>query len=454
MVVLPLVQASLFGSLCFPDLNLTQMPNCTGGIVVIVDPFPVQHLVHGARSRGKEVIAIQIRESDPDVPENLYLAIIRHSGGLDARSVGETAQKILEASKKQEIVACLCGHDSEIPLQDALACALQLPGNAPETSACRSDKWSEIEQLRSAGLRATKQAKVMDLADVKVALDHFTPFPEQVVVKPSNSGGTDGVTVCLTPEAAVAAIGKLLGTVNGVGLVTDCVVIQEFLQGEEYVVDSISFEGEHKLVGLWRYDKRPLHGVQFAYFGARLLSSGDENVKKVVEYYLSVLDALGVMHGASHGEVKLTPSGPCLVEMGARCHGSRGSWIPLVQEGYGYDQVSAYLDAALQPEKFTELPCWPDFPPSNLSKHFMLLYLQYHTDGVFEKLCPSAWERIRKMESYFSELIVVERGCEVKKTIDILNSPGFIGLVHEDETVLMADYQSIHDMMSKLFEIH
>ena len=34
-----------------------------------------------------------------------------------------------------------------------------------------------------------------------------------------------------------------------------------------------------------------------------------------------MLDALEVRHGPSHMEVKMTPTGPCLVEVGARCHG-------------------------------------------------------------------------------------------------------------------------------------
>ena len=35
---------------------------------------------------------------------------------------------------------------------------------------------------------------------------------------------------------------------------------QEFLAGDEYVVDSVSRGGEHKVVALWRYDKRDYYG--------------------------------------------------------------------------------------------------------------------------------------------------------------------------------------------------
>ena len=31
--------------------------------------------------------------------------------------------------------------------------------------------------------------------------------------------------------------------------------------------------------------------------------------------------------------------GPCLVEVGARCNGGEGAWLPIVNECIGYSQV-------------------------------------------------------------------------------------------------------------------
>ena len=33
-------------------------------------------------------------------------------------------------------------------------------------------------------------------------------------------------------------------------------------------------------------------------------------------------------------------TGPCLVEVGSRCHGGEGTWLPTIQECIGYTQVS------------------------------------------------------------------------------------------------------------------
>jgi hypothetical protein len=35
----------------------------------------------------------------------------------------------------------------------------------------------------------------------------------------------------------------------------DAVVVQEYLTGVEYVVDTVSRHGKHKVVALWAYDK-------------------------------------------------------------------------------------------------------------------------------------------------------------------------------------------------------
>lgn len=62
----------------------------------------------------------------------------------------------------------------------------------------------------------------------------------------------------------------------------------------------------------------------------------------LVPYARGVLDALGIRHGPSHGEVMLTKTGPCLVEMNCRTHGGDGAWVPLARAlTGGYSQVCA-----------------------------------------------------------------------------------------------------------------
>ena len=44
----------------------------------------------------------------------------------------------------------------------------------------------------------------------------------------------------------------------------------EYLDGAEYVVDSVSRDGEHRICAIWEYDKRNANGTNFVYFGMEL----------------------------------------------------------------------------------------------------------------------------------------------------------------------------------------
>jgi biotin carboxylase len=137
------------------------------------------------------------------------------------------------------------------------------------------------------------------------------------------------VTLCRSEEEVRRAFGHILGKVNGLGLVNESVLIQEYLEGQEYVIDMVSRDGEHKLVGIWEYDRRPANGASFVCHGQwhRIISDDPDYYGQLVEYEKKVCTALGIRNGPSHGEVKWYKEAPILVEVGSRCHGGDGLWV-------------------------------------------------------------------------------------------------------------------------------
>ena len=91
----------------------------------------------------------------------------------------------------------------------------------------------------------------------------------------------------------------------------DCpaVLCQEFLKGKEYVVDMVSRDGLHKTVMVWCYDKRPVHGSAFVYFGCIPVDSNSPESRILIPYVKGVLDAMEIKNGPSHCEVMMTPDG-------------------------------------------------------------------------------------------------------------------------------------------------
>ena len=88
--------------------------------------------------------------------------------------------------------AVLAGSETGVRLADKLADALRLPGNGGDSSDKRRDKHSQQEAVRAAGARAIKQALCTSLEDVSAFLDTFGDAPVDVILKPTESAGSDG----------------------------------------------------------------------------------------------------------------------------------------------------------------------------------------------------------------------------------------------------------------------
>ena len=231
----------------------------------------------------------------------------------------DLASSIIKLGYKIE--AIFPGAETGVLLADKLSEFLKLRTNGTVLSEARRNKYIMGETVRSAGVRAVRQLKSSVWGEIETWLSAWNPSPYKVIVKPLDSAGSDDVTLCLSEDEVKQAFGNIMGKVNGLGLVNRAVLVQEYLEGQEYVIDTVSRDGEHKVVAIWAYDRRAANGAQFVCFGQRLLTMSDEHCAEIVAYQLKVLDALGIKHGPTHGEVKWHQDEPVLIEVGARCHG-------------------------------------------------------------------------------------------------------------------------------------
>ena len=70
------------------------------------------------------------------------------------------------------------------------------------------------------------------------------------------------------------------------------VLLQEQLEGVEWVVDTVSRAGEHKVVALYRYDKGAANGAPFVYFGMEPMPAAGAAADSICDYATAVLDVL------------------------------------------------------------------------------------------------------------------------------------------------------------------
>merc|ERR1712151_1455242 len=232
-----------------------------------------------------------------------------------------------ELVAERELVGVIVGGETGVILADELSEAFGLRTNGTECKG-RRNKSEQQKLVKAAGLRATREASGTILASVQEFL-RTEPMP--CIVKPTESCGSDGVKKCKSISEAEDHFELLMRSQKKAGAQNGAVICQEFLAGQEYVVDHVSRDGVHKTVMVWVYDKRPTNGGEFVYYNMLPVESSDPTAQKLIEYTRGVLDALKLNNGPTHGEVMMTADGPCLVEMNCRSHGWDGAWVPLAK---------------------------------------------------------------------------------------------------------------------------
>ena len=174
-------------------------------------------------------------------------------------------------------------------------------------------------------------------------------FP--LIVKPTDRSGSRGIRK-ITDEGQLHA---------ALGAAWECswehkAVVEEFLEGEEFSVEFISWRGEHHFLQLTKkFTTGAPHFVETGHIEpGQVAPDVLERIKAVVSH---ALDGLGVHYGASHSEIMVDVQGnPRIVEIGSRMGGDCiGS--DLVQLSCGIDFVGAVVDVAMGRE--------PDLTPTH-----------------------------------------------------------------------------------------
>jgi biotin carboxylase len=345
-----------------------------------------------------------------------------------------------------KIEAIIAGAETGVELTDALSERMNLRTNCESGSLARRDKYIMGEAVRSAGLRAVEQAICSDIGAVNDFLTQHARYP--VVLKPVDSGGTDGVTLCATLEEALAAFAALHGKVNLLGSINEAVLVQEFLAGTEYVVDTLSRDGEHKVSAIWEYDRR--NGPSdsgFVCYGQKLIACDTPLAKQLIAYMLGVLDALNIANGPAHSEVKIFNGEAVLVETGARCHGAEGFWCTIADECLGRNQASSTIDCYTHDSSvFDSLPFHPVVLKSGRMK-WLISYVAGTLKGV------ESTDRIQELQSYRAMDLWVETGKEVHITKNCFTWGGCVKMCHEQEEQMDKDYVLMEEIEQNMFQV-
>lgn len=396
----------------------------------IVDAYGIGRFLPEALRRY-EVEPIHVRSEFPDVHLSYnpgdFETDLQHEGDVEA-----TAAKLRELGVGFVVAAM----ESGVLLADALSAALGTPGNGMTTPAARRDKHLMVQACERAGLAVAESFASPSADEVVAWAEARGQWP--VVLKPTTSAGMDNVHFCHNADDVRAGHASIMAASTRYGQQNDTALAQGFLDGDEYFVNTVSREGKHHIVEIWRYRKHQIDANRSMVSNEHPVAFDDPDAKQVGEYALGVLDALEITNGAAHTEIMMTAAGPVLVESGARLGGAH---LPeIVTRSIGTNQVDLLALAIAQPEQVTE----GKLPTYELLNHVRFMNLIVPRDGVIPD--DEGWAPVRELESFLELIVIQPVGKHIERTVDLATSPGNMYLTNADPDRLEADYLRVREL--------
>ncbi len=291
-----------------------------------------QLFVRRAQDRGFRVVFLTKDSSRyPFLNEHMVQALPAETSQVE--------DCILKLNTVRELAGVYSSSDYFVECAAATATHFGLPSNKPEDIANCRNKRKQIQRLSAAGISVPKTYAVSHIDEFQQYSADLV-FP--VIVKPVVSSGSIGVRLCNSVEACREHIADWLSVkTNERGQAVDpSVLIQEYVTGDEFSVETFGDGDTTNVVGITRKHKgQEPHFLEIGHdFPAQLTAQAETLIEDLT---VSALEKLGIRFGPAHTEVRLSDRGPVLMEVNARLG---GGMIPvLVERAYGIDLIDATI---------------------------------------------------------------------------------------------------------------
>jgi len=393
---------------------------------VIVDPVSTgQEYPQAFRDAGCSPIAV-LSAAEP------FAAWTWHPERCDRVHVFDGDLKALARDLRAYRPAYLVpGAESGVELADALV-ELVAPGsgNRRELGAARRDKGAMAEALARAGVPHLRQTCSDDPAEIAAWLRHSGLQSSAIVLKPTRSGGGDKIHLVPAGADWRPAFDSILGAVNVFNEVNGAVLVSEYAQGTELLVDTYSVGAKHGLVDVCRYTKRQFEDRIGIYDCVEFLAPDDPVVAVAWPYTQRVLDAVGVLNGCGHVEVMLTPDGPRLIEIGSRPAGGGHQLITDIATGDNHIKRTV---AHRERGEFTS--------GYRLVKHLRGVFISAPRAGVWHNA--EIFDGVERLSTFHEKHFPYTTGDHVPAGRDMLTVLAWVILTSTDREAVDADYRQI-----------
>jgi len=280
---------------------------------------------------GLRVIAIDPSPSAPG------LSIADEAHVFDIGDV-ERCIEVARASGVTGVVTLAA--DFPMPTLAAMCAELSLPGPSVDSVECATNKWRMRAAFEMGGVPGPRSIPAHDREQAR---EIYTRLGGAVVVKPVLSSGGRGISMVeqKSPWHCVdAAFDRAFHETRAGG-----VLIEDYVAGPEFSVELLSWDGEPRVVAVTdKITTGPPYFVETGHSQPSLF--GEQDLSVLTRTACSGMRALGLDWCAGHAELRLTETGPQVMEIGGRLGGGFIT-TDLVPSSTGIDLVAATIRVAL-----------------------------------------------------------------------------------------------------------
>ncbi len=419
--------------------------------IVIVDPVSTGYnYVQDVISRGFNPIVLQstIDESTEEGKEFKKMVeddieSIEHD--FEWIHEEDTYEKTLEIIKGYEPFLVIPGAEQGVVLATKLANDLDVLCNPIENLDAMTLKHEMHNRLAKHNLRHIRGQVITSVEEAVKFYDEENL--NEVVVKPVYSAGSTGVRICLNKDEMINSIKELSTKTNLYGNRLSKLLVQERINGEEYFVNTVSCDGNHRVTLIWKYRKVKTAEGGMIYDTIETVNELNLGEAEMVEYAYKVADAIGIRYGPVHGEYMIDDDGPVLIEVNCRpsgCH-MDADYLDRIS---GQHETDSVLDSYLKPERFHE----EKKKRYRLYAHGALKLLITPKDLLADS-APLRNISIKLKSHYKTALDDTFDAKEFIKTEDLESSSGIIYLVNEDYFELTKDIEFLRKVEKMAFDL-
>lgn len=282
---------------------------------------------------GAEIVVADHPDNDLSGFADVQLPLPSLPGAFRSGRVAELEARICDFHARFPLTAVMADFDYLLPLVGRLNERLGLRGHTERSGLLCSNKRLQRAALEEAGV---PQPRWAPCPDTRTAQDFAKSVGWPVVVKPADRSASCAVFVVRGKSELNSAVDEALAESWGAD-----VVIEEYLDGPEFSVEAVAAEGVVTTVAVTGKGIGGRTGVLKldAEIPARLESDDRIAVERVAA---EAVLACGLLNGPAHTEIRMTASGPRVVEVNGRIGGVFISHM--VRAVTGVDLYRAWYD--------------------------------------------------------------------------------------------------------------